>query len=344
MTDQAAAGRDGSARLSRLAFGYATSQILYAAVQLDVPGALAGGDRSLEELAGATGSEPPALRRLLRALIVLGVLCEIRPERFALTASGRSLLADHPGSLRSSILFFGHPAAWRAWGGLANSARTGQAAFDHANGESLFAYLARHPDLAAIFNLAMGEGTSGVASELPRVFNFDGAGTVVDVGGGNGTLLAAVLAAAPDVEGVLFDTADGVAGAAETCQREGLDGRCQIEIGDFFEAIPPGDVMLLKGVLHDWDDARCTTLLRNCRRSISARGRLLVLEPVLPAGITPEAAGVVMSDIAMLVYTGGQERSEAEYRRLLSGAGFDLVEVTGPLAGSETRLLVARPA
>ncbi|MEV1206505.1 methyltransferase [Microbispora rosea] len=143
----------------------------------------------------------------------------------------------------------------------------------------------------------------------------------------------------------MFDTADGVAGAAEELRRAGLSDRCSIEAGDFFEAVPEGDVMLVKGVLHDWDDRRCIAILRSCRRSIAADGRLLVLEPVMPSGLgTPEAAGAVMSDIAMLVYTGGRERGMIEFRDLLAAAGFDLTRVTPPLGGSEIRALVAKPA
>jgi hypothetical protein len=133
-------------------------------------------------------------------------------------------------------------------------------------------------------------------------------------------------------------------GAAETFRRAGLSDRWSIESGDFFEAVPKGDVLLVKGILHDWDDRRCVTLLRNCRESIVDGGRLLVLEPVLPDRLdAPEAAAVVMSDIAMLVYTGGRERTRAEFQRLLAAGGFDLVEVTPPLTGFAIRILVADP-
>ncbi|XVQ89721.1 methyltransferase [Microbispora siamensis] len=338
-------GLAGYANLSRMAFGYASSQILYAAVRLGVPDLLAQGGVPVTRLAESTGSDPHALGRLLRALVVLGVAEEGEPGCFTLSEQGQPLRADHPWSMRSSLLLLGDPDTWRAWGALTHSVRTGEAAWDHVHGRPLFDHLARHPELSAVFNTAMREGTEQIAPALPKTYDFTGANTVVDVGGGNGSLLAAVLAATPGLKGILFDTAEGVAGAAEELRRAGLSDRCSIEVGDFFEAVPEGDVMLVKGVLHDWDDRRCTALLRSCRRSIAADGRLLVLEPVMPYGLgTPEAAGAVMSDIAMLVYTGGRERGMTEFRDLFAAAGFSLAEVTPPLGGSEIRVLVAEPA
>ncbi|MEU8269409.1 methyltransferase [Sphaerisporangium sp. NPDC049002] len=343
MTDHATS-REAYANLSRMAFGYATSQILYAAVRLGVMDALAAGALPVERLAHSTGSDPRALNRLLRALVVLGVAGEEAPGHFALTEMGRPLRADHPLSMRSSVLLLGDPATWRAWGALTHGVRTGEAAFDHVHGLPLFDYLAGHPELSGVFNTAMREGTEQIAPAVPRAYDFTGVRTVVDIGGGNGTLLAAIVAATPGAQGILFDTAEGGAGAAGTFRRAGVEGRCSIEVGDFFDAVPEGDLLLVKGILHDWDDERCATLLRGCRKSIADHGRLLVLEPVLPSeNDTPEAAGAVMSDIAMLVYTGGRERGRDEFRDLLAAGGFDLAGVTPPLAGSAIRILVADP-
>jgi SAM-dependent methyltransferase len=332
------------ANLSRMAFGYTTSQILYAAVRLGVPDELAGDAIPVEKLAHRVECDQEGLTRLVRALVVLGVVEEVGPGHVTLAELGRPLCADHPRSMRSSVLLIGDPVVWQAWGALTQGVRTGEAAFGHAHGQSLFDHLADDPDLSSVFNSAMGDGTGWIAPEVPKAYDFTGARCVVDIGGGSGTLLAAVLAAAPQARGILFDTAVGAAGAAETFQRAGLSDRCSIERGDFFEAVPEADVMLVKGVLHDWDDQRCRTLLRNCRRSIAADGRLLVLEPVLPDRLdTVEAAGAVMSDIAMLIYTGGRERSRAEFQTLLAAGGFDLADVTPPLAGSAIRILIANP-
>lgn len=299
----------------------------------------------MEKLAHAVGADPDALHRLLRALAVLGVVQEVAAGRFALADLGQPLRADHPKSLRSSVLLLGDPATWHAWGALTHSVRTGDPAFDHVQGEPVFDYFARHPDLSGVFNRAMGEGTRLIAPELPRMYDFAGVGTVVDVGGGNGVLLAEVLRAAPDAAGVLFDIATGVAGAAEVLRHAGVADRCRIVAGDFFESVPGGDILLLASILHDWDDQRCTTLLRNCRRSIAAGGRLLALEAVLPLRVdTPGATSIVMSDINMLVNTGGRKRTEVEFGRLFDAGGFDLVEVLPPLGGSQVRVLVAAPA
>lgn len=317
--------------LSAMAYGYATSQIIYAAVRLGLPELLAGRAVFFGDLVKDTGCDERSLQRLVRALVVLGVAREMAPGVLTLTPAGQPLRADHPRSMRSSVLLLGDPATWQAWGALTHSVRTGEAAWEHVHGKPLFDYLGGHPELSRVFNAAMREGTGWVAAELPKAHDFTGVGTVVDVGGGNGALLSAVMAAAPGVRGILFDTAEGVGEAA---------GPFHVVTGDFFAAVPSGDVMLLKGVLHDWDDERCAAILRNCRTSIARDGRLLVLEPVL--GSRPDA-GAVMSDLAMLVYTGGWERTRAEFEELLEGAGFVLTEVTAPLAGSATRVLVAVP-
>ena len=333
------------ARLSQLAFGHMNAQILYAAVRLGVPEARARGPVSAGEVADTVGCDPAGLARLLRALTVLGVADEVTPGRVTLADMGRPLCADHPRSMRSSVLLLGHPATWRAWGALADGVRGGEAAFCHAHGRPLFRYLADDRELSAVFNTAMREGTEPIAAAVPQAYDFTDARTVVDVGGGDGTLLAAVLTTVPQARGILYDSDTGSAHAAATFRRSGLTGRCRVAAGDFFAAVPEGDIMLLKGILHDWDDQQCVTLLRNCRRSIAVDGRLLVLEPVLPDRLgTAEAAAAVMSDIAMLVYTGGRERTEAEFRVLLADGGFRLTEVTPPVAGSAIRILAAAPA
>ncbi|WP_049570340.1 methyltransferase [Nonomuraea sp. SBT364] len=335
---------DGYASLARTAFGYAGSQILYAAVRLGVPDALAGGPVPVGKLADALGADPAALKRLARALVVLGVVREAPPGQLALAEAGRPLCADHPRSMRSSVLLFGDPAVWRAWGALHDSVLTGEPAFDQVHGLPLFDHLAGDAGLSRIFNTAMREGTGHLAAEVPRAYDCGGARVVVDIGGGDGTLLAAILTAVPGARGILYDTAQGGAGAGETFRRANVAERCTVEAGDFFAGVPGGDLMLLKGILHDWDDRRCATLLRRCREAIHPGGRLLVIEPVMPARLdAPDAAGAVMSDIAMLVYTGGRERDRAEFGDLLAAGGFAPDGLTAPLGGTAIRVLAARP-
>jgi orsellinic acid C2-O-methyltransferase len=333
------------AALSRMAFGHVPSQLVHATVRLGIADALADGPMRPGELAARVDCDPGGVVRLLRALIILGLVEETPSGEVGLSATGRPLCSDHPRSIRSSVLLYGDPTVWQAWGALAHAVRTDTAAFDHVHGRPLFDVLADRPALSGVFNTAMREGTEWIAAEVPRIHDFAGAGTVADIGGGDGTLLAAVLAATPDVGGILFDSAEGTADAAETLRRAGLADRCAVESGDFFEAVPPADVMVLKGVLHDWADEQCVRILKNCRASIAPDGRLLVVEPVMPDRMTaPDAIGVVLSDIAMLVYTGGRERSRNEFQALLATAGFTLADVSKPLAGTAIRVLVARPA
>ncbi|GAA2581225.1 methyltransferase [Winogradskya consettensis] len=328
--------------LTRMAFGYATSQILHTAVRLGVPEALEAGPLQAEKLAVETSCDRAGLGRLLRALTVLGVV-EQTSDGYALTELGRPLCPGHPGSLHAALLLLGDPAMWRAWGSLTDAVRSGGSAFEHACGHPLFDHLAGDPGLSTLFNTAMGAGTGEVAGDFVRAYDVRAARTVVDIGGGNGTLLAAVLAAAPDAHGILLDSAEGAARAAPTLRRAAPPKRWTIAPGDFFDAVPEGDLILLKGILHDWDDRQCGTILRNCRRAIAPDGRLLVLEPVVPPGAGPGAAAAVMSDIAMLVLTGGQERTVAEYRALLAASGFALSAITEPLGATATRILTAIP-
>jgi hypothetical protein len=330
--------------LTRMVFGYADSHVLYAAVRLGIPDALSGGPVPVEKLAREVDCDPDRLTRLVRALAVLGVVDEAASGEVSLTTLGLPLCTGHPESLRSAVLLGGDPAMGRAWASLADAVRHGGSAFAHAHGRPLFEHLADDPPLTDVFNTAMGNGTGRVAAELARTYDLPAAGVVVDVGGGNGTLLAAVLAAAPGVHGVLFDSAAGAAGAAETLRRVARPECWSIRHGDFFATVPQGDLMLLKGILHDWDDRQCVDILRNCRRSITPDGRLLVLEPVLPPRPGPSAAAVVLSDIAMLVQTGGRERTAAAFRDLLRAADFTLSGVSARLAGTPTRILTAIPS
>ncbi|WP_066366070.1 methyltransferase [Herbidospora mongoliensis] len=323
--------------LSAMAFGFAGSQILYAATKLGLPDVLARGPIGVADLAVKVQVNQDSLHRLLRALVVLDVAIEIPPGRYALSAFGQPLRAGHPRSIRSSVLLLGDPATWQAWGALTSAVQTGETAWDHVHGRPLFEHLAASEELSTIFNTAMREGTGQVAEFVP--FDFSGT-TVVDVGGGNGTLLAALLGRHPDAHGVLFDSAEGTAAAVPILAD--VADRCRIENGDFFDAVPEGDVIILKGILHDWDDDTCVRLLRGCRKSLRLGGRLLVIEPVMPESLAaPEASGVVMSDLAMLVYTGGRERTRSEFGALLDAAGFTLTQVSERLGASSIRVVEA---
>ena len=199
-----------------------------------------------------------------------------------------------------------------------------ETAFDHVHGVDFFEYFRRHDEERAVFDEFMAAQTAPVGRALAAAYDFSAGGTAVDVGGGRGALLLAVLAAHPHVRGIVFDQPSVAAGAREAIAAAGLSDRCEAAGGDFFRAVPGGaDAYLLKYILHDWDDERCIAILRVCRRAIAAEGRLLVVELLIPPGNAPSFAK--SQDVNMLVNLGGQERTEREFASLYAAAGFALV-------------------
>ncbi|HKN46758.1 MAG TPA: methyltransferase [Candidatus Polarisedimenticolia bacterium] len=336
------------AALFPLIAGYMTSQLIYVAARLGVADHLRDGAKSSEELAKATRSHAPSLRRLLRGLAVVGMVEEIEPGQFQLTPSGALLGAGVPGSVRNLAMLFIDESVWRSWGDLLHSVRTGETALEHVFGMGTFEYCARNPEFAAIFNEAMTEATRWAAPSVLAVYDFSRFRTIVDVGGGNGTLVGAILAANPGLRGIVFDLPSGVEGARCHLEAAGLGGRCEIVAGDFFVApLPSGaDAYVVKSVIHDWDDERSRAILTNCRRAMPAHGRLLLIEPVVPAKVDGSAAHrmMVMSDLNMLAVTGGRERTEAEFWELLNSTGFRLAAVVPARAPSNFSVIEGVPA
>jgi SAM-dependent methyltransferase len=304
-------------------------QAVHAAAVLGVADALAAGPLRSEEAAARLGVHAGALHRLLRALAVLG-LCAHEPDgRFALTALGACLRTDSPDSVRSWALLWGGQMMWRPWGHLADCVRTGEMAPKLLDGVATpFEYMAAHPEDDAIFNRSMLELTRGVAGVLAASYDFAEASTVVDVGGGYGALLPPLLRAFPKLRSVVYDLPRCAEGAAALFAEAGLSDRCRFVGGDFFESVPPGgDVYLLKSVIHDWDDARSRAILANVCAAMDPGARLLVLEWIVPERVGPGDAGIVGTDLNMLVMVGGQERTEAEYRALMASAGLRVTEI-----------------
>ncbi|MGI5169208.1 methyltransferase [Spirillospora sp. CA-253888] len=326
-----------------LAYGYMPAQVVHAAAELGVADTLAAGPRSSADLAAETGTHAPSLLRLLRALTVLGVAEQHGPDLFALAPAGRDLCRDAPGSVRNLVLLFCGPEVWRTWGGLVDTLRTGEYAWERATGMTAFEFFARHQELSATFNEAMAEHTRAVAPAVVEAADLGRFGVIADLGGGDGTLLAAVLRAVPAARGLLLDLPAALEGAKDTLGD--LADRCDIVTGDFFAEVPAGaDAYLLKSVLHDWDDERTAAILRSCRAAMRPDARLLLVETLLPPVVTAEHRGTAMSDLNMLVATGGRERTEAEFRALLAAAGFATVSVSDPLPPSGYRVLEAAPA
>lgn len=310
--------------LLNIAKGYRIAQALFAATTLGIADLLAGGPRSVDELAEATGTHAPSLYRLLRALASMGIFAEDDDHGFQLTPLAEPLRSDTPHSVRDLVRFMGDPILLEAWGQLLYSVQTGKPAFDHLHGMGLFAYLAQHPDAAATFHAGMAATTRHPA--VVEAYDFAGIAVVVDVGGGDGTLIAALLHAHPTLRGILFDRPEIAARARERLEREGLAGRCQVSGGSFFEAVPEGgDLYILSDVIHNWSDDQAIAILATCRKAMTASGRLLVIQQVVPPGNVPALSK--LADLNMLAVLGGRERTANEFRQLLSAAGFSLSRI-----------------
>jgi hypothetical protein len=292
----------------------------------------------VEELAARVGADPSALYRVMRLLASDGIFSEATPRAFIGTPLSEGLREDQPHSIRYLAMQQGGPS-YLAAGHMLQCVQTGEPAAETVFGRPFFEFLAADPEAGEIFNRAMaGTTRARVAAALEH--DWSRASVVADIGGGNGSLLSAVLGAQPQLRGVVFDLARVVAEARPIIEEAGLSERCELVAGDFFaDSLPSADTYLLAQILHDWDDERAVAILRNCRRSITDDGRLLVLEQVLPEGDEPSYAKVI--DLIMMTLLGGKERTQAEWDSLLRAAGFELVGVTTKPAAS---LIAAAPA
>ncbi len=325
-----------------LVYGFMPSMVLHVAAELGIADRLAEGAKSAETLARETRTDAPSLHRLLRALASLGVADEIEPGRFVLTSLGSHLRTGTPGSLRNLARLSGAERSWRCWGDLLHSVRTGESGMRRLYGMGGFDLLATEPEAAVIFNEAMGEATTQVARAVVAAYDFSRFCTFVDVGGGNGTLAAAILAGAPKLRGIVFDLPTGNAQAPQLLAAEGVAQRCEVVAGDFFRFVPDGaDAYVLKSIIHDWDDEQSIAILKNCRKAMTPGGQLLLVERVMPERMEASASHreMAMMDMNMLTLPGGRERTEAECRALLEAAGFALESIL-PLPDIADRAIV----
>jgi hypothetical protein len=328
------------AALLRLVNGYQVSQAIHVAATLGVPDLLGDGPRSAGELAAAAGADEDALYRLLRALASVGVLHEQDERRFSLTELGERLRTGHPESIAGWAAFVGRPPYWNAWGNLLLSVRTGENAFRSVHGTDVWSYRATSPEESELFDRAMVALTRGSTEAFLDAYDFGRFGTVVDVGGGQGALLAALLAAHPAMEGVLFDQAHVVELASPFLESAGVADRCRVVAGSFFESVPSGgDAYVLKSVIHDWEDEESVAILAVCRAAMAEEARLILLERAL--GEPNGAPAAKFSDLNMLVAPGGRERTVGEYAALFERAGLELVDSTATATGQ--LVIEARP-
>ncbi len=316
-----------SQKLIEMARSFWVTQMIYVAAKLGIADLMAAGTKSTAEMAIATGTHAASLYRLLRGLASLGVFAEEQQGSFRLTPLAESLQSGVPGSIRDWVVFLGDPQVWQPWGQLLHSVKTGEDAFPYVFGMNAWEYRAQDPAASAVFQAAMSANTTRQTAEILAGYDFSGIGTLVDIGGGQGVLLAAILQANPGMRGVLFDAPHVVGVAKGFLDEAGVADRCETVSGDFFAAVPSGgDAYLMKFIIHDWDDDRSAAILRNCRRAMGDAGRLLVVDRVIRPGNTPDSAK--LADMNMLVQTvGGRERTPQEFCHLLAASGFALAAI-----------------
>ena len=297
------------------------SRAIYTATKFGIADVLSDGPRSAEEIALKVDANPDAVRRLLRMLASRGVFTQHGDGRFGLTPMAEALRADAPTSVRGIVLFFGHPSHWEHWGHLPYSVQTGRPSVDALRGKPMFEWLEDEPEFAVTFNEGMTSASDTEIEPVLAAYDFSRFGTIVDVGGGHGRLLAAILRKAPQSRGILFDAQSVVAGAPALLDAAGVADRTAVVGGSFFESVPSGgDAYVLKHIVHDWDESKVLEILRNVRSAMAANTRLLVIETVIPDDDREHLSKLL--DLEMLVAGTGKERTAAEYTQLLNRAGF----------------------
>jgi ubiquinone/menaquinone biosynthesis C-methylase UbiE len=323
-----------------LLMGAWATQAVATAARLGIPELLAAAPRSAGEAAAELELDPGATYRLLRALASLGVLDRRADGRFANTAVGERLRGDAPGTFKDAFIAETDSVHWRSWEKAADAVRSGRPQPQEVFGLAAFDYYSQNLSEGEQFGKAMRNVSRFAAAAVLEAYDFSGVRTVMDVGGGNGSLALAVLEKHPAMKGTIFDLAYIESKAKQGIQAAGAAPRCRFEAGDFFQAVPEGaDLHMLKFILHDWTDEECVRILRCCRESLEPGGRILVVEMLVPEEIRPDF--VMLMDLNMLVMTGGRERTAKEFEKVLSDAGFDTTRVIP--TKSPFSLIEARP-
>ena len=302
-----------------------TSSAVCALAELGVPDHLESGPRSVEELAEAVGAQPDLLYRLMRATASVGVLAETPDGKFEQTPRSEVLRTDARPTMRYVGKFNQDEWHIRGWGHLAETVRTGQRPIEAIYGLPAFEYFGKNPDVGANFNQAMTDLSTVDAPAVAHAYDFRGLGTLTDVGGGHGLLLATVLAYNPDLKGQLFDLPHVIAGASGG-PTEAVKDRVTFSEGDMFESVPAGsDAYMMKYIIHDWPDDLCIKILRNCRDGVNDGGKLLVIDSVVPTDGTPHVS--MISDLEMMLFPSGKERTASEFSDLFADSGWQLKRI-----------------
>lgn len=298
------------------------TQCLYVAAKLNIADHLATGQKSIDELAKLTNTKTEPLYRVMRCLASLGVFEEHASKVFSLNQVADELRSNSEDTMKDFVVLCGEEL-YQSAGSLLHTVQTGEPAFNHIYGMSHWEYLETHPEKATIFHDAMEKGTDPMIKEIIRHYDFSPYKNIVDVGGGKGHLICEILRQYPDSYGAVYDLPNAVESAIQYTESKGLGLRITVLSGDFFKFIPLADLYLLKVVLHDWDDKKAIAILKRCRKGISSKGRLLIIEKVVEENEFKEMT--CLGDINMLVTLTGRERNLNEFKELLHKSGFNLI-------------------
>lgn len=300
------------------------TQAIYSAASLGLADIVADGPKTTTELAAKSGADERSIYRLLRSLASIGVFAETGEQTFANTAMSETLRSDSPTSTRAMALFMGDQAHWHVIGDLLYSVQTGKPAWEHVHGVPCFPYIfEKNLALGSIFNQAMTSISHSQVAAVLAAYDFSRIGTLADIAGGRGHLLASVLQKYPSMKGILFDMGVVLAGAPELLSSYGVEDRVETIEGDFFSEIPVvADAYILKHIIHDWYDDGCEKILGCIRRSMPDHARVLIVDSVIPPGNDPHPGKIL--DLEMLIAPGGIERTAGEFETLLKNSGFRL--------------------
>lgn len=314
-----------SAILGQMVVGSWVSQAIHVVAKLNIADKLSDGPLDCDQLAASTGLHSQSLYRVMRALASVGVFHEGEDGKFQSTPSSELLRTGVPGSLRALAAMAGEKWRWTLIGNLLNSVKSGESSFDRVFGMPLFEFLANNPEDGQLFNQAMADFSVAEIEGVLDAYDFSRFGTLVDIGGGQGSLLAAALKKNPRLKGIIYELPAVAEVAREVIGNESLRDRCEVIAGDFFESVPRGgDAYIMKHIIHDWDEEQSVRLLKNCADAMTSNSTLLVVEMVVTSGNDPFVGKLL--DLEMLLI-GGRERTEIEYRRLFETAGFKLTRV-----------------
>lgn len=305
--------------------GFWVARCVYVTAKLGIADELQQGPKTANELAAASGTHGPSLYRVLRALAGVGVLTQDSDNRFGQTPLSETL-RDVPGSIRAFAMTELGEEHYPAWGELLYSVRTGGIAFDKAFGEPCWEFFRKNPENAKIFNDAMSGMTAQAEAALHDAYSFEGIGTIIDVGGGHGGFITSILKRNPNMRGILFDSPQVIEGAKSAVAESGVADHLQVVGGDFFQSVPEGgNAIVMKWIIHDWNDEQSVAIMKNCHRALPADGKLILVEAVVPQTSEPHFSKFI--DLNMLVMTGGRERTEEEFRKLYEDSGFKLTRI-----------------